>query len=103
MDTPTTYVFNSKYGSTYTVRIQKRFYTLSARRVCLTLIDVEDGLSVCTATVNIPEVALELGEVIIKDYSENAGLLQFLIDKKIVSNPHMLAGRARMAICKLLI
>jgi len=39
------------------------------------------------ATVNIPAVVLEKDEVIIKNYSENEGVLEFLIENGIVSQP----------------
>ena len=33
----------------------------------------------CTATVNLPDRDLEINQVFIKDYSENAGVLDALI------------------------
>lgn len=47
-------------------------------RVALRLMDVADGSSVARATVNRPDVALGVDEVLIKDYSENAGILDAL-------------------------
>jgi hypothetical protein len=37
--------------------------------------------------VNIPGTVLEKDEVIIKNYSENEGVLEFLIENGIVSKP----------------
>jgi hypothetical protein len=37
--------------------------------------------------VNMPAVVLEKDEVIIKNYSENEGVLEFLIENGIVSKP----------------
>lgn len=37
-----------------------------------------------TATVNLPDQPLNPGEVFIKDYSENAGLLELLVRAKII-------------------
>jgi len=48
------------------------------RRVALRLVDVIDGTPVARATVNRPEIALKADEVLIKDYSENAGILDAL-------------------------
>lgn len=38
------------------------------------------------ASVNIPELNLEPNEVIIKNYSENEGILEFLLENNIVSS-----------------
>ena len=53
-------------------------------RKALELIDTEDGCPVMVATVNIPEAVLNEGEAIIKNYSENEGVLDFLQKNKIV-------------------
>ena len=55
-------------------------------RTAITVID-EDGEDLLVATVNISEESLEEGETVIKDYSENEGILAFLIDNEIVSKP----------------
>lgn len=57
-------------------------------RTALELIDAEDNEPVAVATVNIPEEILEEDEVIIKDYSENEGMLDCLVENKIVTPPH---------------
>lgn len=69
------YTLNGKYG-TYNVIIEEGHY--SNNRIALELIDSEEGDPVMVATVNIPEVPLNEGEIIIKDYSENEGVLDFL-------------------------
>jgi hypothetical protein len=48
-------------------------------RVALMLTDVKDASPIATATVNIPEANLEVGEVIIKSWSENNGMAEALI------------------------
>lgn len=53
-------------------------------RRALEIIDSEDGCPVMVATVNIPEVPLAENEVIIKNYSENEGVLEFLQENGIV-------------------
>jgi hypothetical protein len=52
--------------------------------------DVFEGEPISTCTVNIPEASLAVDEVIIKDYSENEGMLQTLLDAGVVE----LAGRS---------
>jgi hypothetical protein len=57
------------------------------------------------ATVNVPEEHIEEDEVIIKNYSENEGILDVLIDAGIISKPlrSVEVGYALVHICKLLI
>ena len=68
--------------SNYNVTINRKRYG-NGRHV-LELIDVEDGFPVMVATVNIPAASLEESEVIIKNYSENEGVLEFLQENEIV-------------------
>lgn len=56
-------------------------------RVALVLKDLM-GLLYTKVTVNIPEEELKDREIIIKDYAENTGMLQWLLDNNIVSIPH---------------
>ena len=79
-----TYKLKTQY-SDYNVIIESGRYRNG--RLALELIDAEDGCPVMTATVNLPEVKLEENEIIIKNYSENEGVLEFLIENKITSNP----------------
>ena len=55
--------------------------------ICLQLTDVKDGDGVATATTNIPEIQVFLGknDVIIKDYSENSGMLACLVEAGVIS------------------
>lgn len=48
-------------------------------RLALMLVDAEDGSPIAKATVNIPEEKLAANEVIIKGWSENAGMPEALI------------------------
>lgn len=48
------------------------------------IITDSEGLPYMIATVNIPERVLEDNEVIIKDYSENEGIYQWLLEKNII-------------------
>lgn len=55
-------------------------------RRAITFYDEEQG-PLLTATVNVPYLELKDDEVIVKDYSENEGILQSMIDNGIVSEP----------------
>ena len=84
------------------VDISKR-YNNNRRAIILT--DSEDGTGVVCATINVPMEELEEDEVIIKDYSENDGILDVLIDANIVSEPVDYARVSKFVeapICKLL-
>ena len=63
----------------------------------------EDG-PYMTCTVCIPEVDLKEHEVIIKDYNENAGILEALVRAGIVSKPIgiVFVGYAYAHVCLLL-
>ena len=50
------------------------------------LMDTRDGSPVATATVNLDGVELSANEVMVKDYSENKGMLAALRDSKVVEN-----------------
>lgn len=75
------YTLKTPY-SEYNVTISKRKY--SNGRTSLQIIDAEDGFPVMTATTNVPEVELAENEIIIKNYSENEGVLEFLQENGIV-------------------
>jgi len=53
--------------------VQVVFRKYGNGRIGITLVDM-DGVPFATGTVNVPEVDLAPDEVIIKDYSENAGI-----------------------------
>ena len=73
-------------------------------RTALVLIDYHDKEPVAVATVNLPHVPLAKDEVIIKDYSENEGMLQALVDAGIVkpTGRMVVSGFVAMEVCKLL-
>jgi hypothetical protein len=52
-------------------------------RLAIRLFDPSEGL-ITTATTNLPEVSLGEDEVFIKDYTENVGVLSFLLDNGFV-------------------
>ena len=73
-------------------------------RVALFLTDEDDGEPVSTCTVNIPSCALDDNEVLIKDYSENEGMVDFLVKEKIVATTgrFVQSGYVQVPICTLL-
>ncbi|WP_317897141.1 hypothetical protein [Aurantibacillus circumpalustris] len=73
-------------------------------RIAIELVNAKNGEPVLTATVNIPDEALGADEVIIKNYSENEGVLRVLINASIISFPIRYANdNDGMPVCKLLI
>ena len=60
------------------------FEKYSTGNHAIQLIDADDGTPVATASVNVPELDLEPNEVVIKDYSENEGVYEALLQAGIV-------------------
>lgn len=69
-------------------------------RLALIAVDTE-GMPYLTATVNIPNENLRGNEVAIKDYSENKGILEHLIENGIVFKPrrYVNSGYSSIPIC----
>lgn len=63
----------------------------------------DDGEPYATATINIPRVKLEKDELIVKNYSENEGILDALVEANIVEDTggKVNVGYAYANICKL--
>ena len=68
----------------YACEMQLNRYTNGNK--CISLVDTRDGSAVATATVNLEGVELPANEVMIKDFSENKGMLRALRDSKVVEN-----------------
>ena len=68
----------------YACEMQLNRYTNGNK--CISLVDTRDGSAVATATVNLDGVELPANEVMVKDYSENKGMLRALRDSKVVEN-----------------
>lgn len=75
------YKMKTKYSECNVDLVWKQY---SNGRKKLQLNDSEDGCPVMVATVNVPEVKLSEKETIIKNYSENEGVLEFLQENGIV-------------------
>ena len=54
------------------------------KRPVIQLIDVIDNVPFMTATINVPLLDVEGDLVVIKDYSENTGVYDWLVEKNIV-------------------
>lgn len=72
-------------------------------RPALVLVDQKDGQRVAVASVNIPDLDLKDGEVAIKNYSENEGMVEALMAADVIERPHSehSLGRVRVPIARL--
>jgi hypothetical protein len=88
-----------KYGCRLT------FHKYNNGRPAIILEDLTDLSTVAVASVNIPDELLEEDEIAIKDYSENEGMLECLVNAGVVSQPtrHCMTDFVLVPICKLLI
>ena len=68
----------------FDVTVQIREYKHGGKAIIL--VD-QDGSPVATATVCVPSDKLDNDQCLVKDWSENEGMLDFLIDNNIVSEP----------------
>lgn len=74
-------------------------------RIALSLYTTEDGMPYCSATTDVKEYPiLNESELLVKNYSENQGVLEFLVENNIVEDTGITypAGYAKINICKLL-
>lgn len=80
------------------------FGTYNNGRTAITLNDVEDGQPIATATVNIPDEPIEKNEVHIKNYSENQGITESLVEAGIINKPHrkFQQGFVQIEVCNLI-
>jgi hypothetical protein len=92
--------FTDQFGKTHTLYLQRQKYSSGHAR--LNLIDAVDHCPYATCTTNIQR--LETDEVAIKNYSENLGILELLIENKIISEPHRVLQEnyVIIPICKLI-
>jgi hypothetical protein len=97
----TLFSFISQFGERYLLFIKRETYKEGGIRI--QLYDSKDGTPYATATTSIQE-DLESGEVAIKDWSENEGILDFLVQNKIVKEPHRFveSGYVKIPICELI-
>lgn len=98
---PAIFSYNSPFGERYLLFVRTETYKDGGIRI--QLYDSNDGTPYATATSRIEE-KLEQGEVAIKDWSENEGILEFLVQNKIVKEPHRFveSGYVKVPICELI-
>lgn len=84
----------------YTLSVEHGTYRNGQNAIDLT--DTEDGSPFMTASVSL-ETDLKEDEVAIKDYSENEGVLDALIEHGMIEAPHKVVeiGYVQIPICKL--
>jgi hypothetical protein len=82
-----------------------RFQAYGNGRQGIVLVDARDGQDVAVATVNVPGALLGEKQVLIKDYSENEGMLQALERAGIVkaTGQTVRSGFATIPVCDLLV
>lgn len=97
----TIFSFVSQFGERYLLFIKMETY--NDGKIGIQLYDSKDGTPYATATASTKE-NLEQGEVAIKDWSENEGILDFLVQNKIVKEPHRFvkSGYVEIPICELI-
>ncbi len=71
------------HGETYQVR--PRLDQYQGGQPCLSFVDAVDGSLILKATVNLPEYPLPEGWAFIKNWSENEGVLDWLLATGMVS------------------
>lgn len=72
----TTITFTA-YDTTFTAIPE--FGRYANGRLAISMLDPEDGSPVCTLTTNLPDQHLNEGEVFIKDWAENAPIVEALL------------------------
>jgi len=91
----------SPYGGEYSLMLVYGKYPNGQTKI--QLYDAEDGMPYATAT-SMVKMHIDEDCVVIKNYSENEGILDSLIKAGIVSYPHSYipSGYINLSVCKLL-
>ena len=95
-----------KHESPYGVyELSLKFGKYKNGQTSINLFDMADGMPYAKATICLDDGLLKENEVAIKNYSENTGILETLIQNRIVEEPHeyIQSGFVNIPICKLLI
>jgi hypothetical protein len=93
----------------YTCDVLQKKYTYSNNNALRLVVVSEDPMHdnepMCTASVNIHGVQLEADEVIIKNYSENEGVQEALLDAGIIvlTGKRVATGFVECDICKIIV
>lgn len=85
-------------------RLRPQFSKYQNGQIAIRLLDLMDGMPYATATVCVEDDLLKEGEVAIKDYSENSGILESLMEADVIEPPHAFiqAEFVKIPICKLI-
>lgn len=72
-------------------------------RLALQLVDAHDFEPVAVASVNLANHSLSEGEIFIKNYSENEGMVECLVEAGLIAEPHNMvqSGFVYIPVCKL--
>ncbi len=89
-----------KFGDVEALVVVRR-YTNDRVALCL---ETPQRTPIITATINIPDAALDPDQVIIKNYSENEGVLAALVQAELIqdSGIDIPAGHTHGDVCRLL-
>lgn len=79
------------------------FYKFNNDRHALIIEDEQGTIAQCN--VNIPEIPLAEDEILVKNYSENEGMLDLLIREKVVEDTgrRIQSGFITLPVCKILV
>ena len=90
-------------GKHYDVFVERSVYLVNGR-IKLILYSTDTQYPFAIASLNVPD-ELEEDEVVIKDFDECQGMLEFLINNKIIAPTHrsVKAGNIYAPVCKILI
>lgn len=74
----------TKYLNEYAILVKDQYLN---GVTALTLRDVETGEPLATATVNLPDAIPAPGNIFVKNYSENEGMVQGLREARVIGKP----------------
>ena len=94
--------FNFVTFNNWTCKVKLHKYA-DNKRTCIRLVDHKTREPIATASINLPKIKMEEGEVAIKDLRENTGMMESLLRAGIVYQPHrsVISGMEMYEICKL--
>jgi hypothetical protein len=92
------YIFQDHHGETHELSIQELHY--DNQRIALAMFEQGELYTKCT--INVPTITISKEEVIIDNYDQNRGVLQFLIDNEVVTPPlyNVQIGEYLYPVCK---
>ena len=79
------FIYKSIDKTTYKVEIQPKIYVNSGH-LALMLSDLEDRYPVAKITIDCPELKLGPTEIVVKSYSENEGMVEFLLKNNLIKD-----------------